>query len=302
VVGHDGVLATAGDVSRRFALASVTKVVTATAVLVAIEEGTLRADDPAGPPGSTIGHLAAHASGLGPDGGVLAPPGQRRIYSNAGFEVLADELGRAAGMTRDRYVREAVLEPLGMTATDVAGSPASGATSCVRDLVALAAAWLMPGRLLARTTVDDATRTWFPGLRGVLPGFGAHDPNDWGFGVERRSDKRPHWTGSHNSPATFGHFGQSGTFVWVDPVAGCSLVVLTDEPFGAWATKTWPALSDAVLAQLRGGIGFNSSYGTGRSIQSRLRSPVRRQDPCVAVRSPLHGTARIDARESGDLT
>lgn len=250
VVGHDGVLAVAGDVSQPFALASVTKVLTATAVLVAIEEGTLRAGDPAGPPGSTVGTLAAHASGLGPDGDVLAPPGVRRIYSNAGFEVLADELGRAAGMPCDRYVREAVLEPLGMAATDVTGSPATGATSCVRDVVALASAWLTPGTLLARTTVDDATRTWFPGLRGVLPGFGPQDPNDWGFGVERRSDKHPHWTGSHNSPATFGHFGQSGTFVWVDPVAGCSLVVLTDEPFGAWAAEAWPALSDAVLARL----------------------------------------------------
>ena len=248
VVDRDGVRAVAGDVDRRFPLASVTKVVTATAVLVSIEEGTLRADDAAGPPGSTIAHLAAHASGLGPDGDVLAPPGERRIYSNAGFEVLAAELARAAGMDRARYVRAAVLEPLAMSDTDVTGSPAAGATSTVGDLARLARAWLVPGPLLARTTVDDATRVRFPGLRGVLPGFGPQDPNDWGFGVEVRGHKSPHWTGSRNGPDTFGHFGQSGTCWWVDPAAGCALVVLTDEPFGAWARDAWPELSDAVLA------------------------------------------------------
>ncbi len=54
--------------------------------------------------------------------------------------------------------------------------------------------------------------------------------------------------GRRNSPATFGHFGRSGTFLWVDPVAGLGVGCLTDRPFGAWAGEAWPALSDAVLA------------------------------------------------------
>ena len=57
----------------------------------------------------------------------------------------------------------------------------------------------------------------FPGLVGVLPGFGRMDPNDWGLGFELRDAKSPHWTGARNSPRTFGHFGGSGTFLWVDP-------------------------------------------------------------------------------------
>ncbi len=51
----------------------------------------------------------------------------------------------------------------------------------------------------------------------MLPGFGVQRPNDWGLGFEIRDAKSPHWTGSANSGRTYGHFGQSGTFIWVDP-------------------------------------------------------------------------------------
>ena len=86
--------------------------------------------------------------------------------------------------------------------------------------------------------------------RGVLPGFGGQDPNDWGLGFEVRGAKSPHWTGTVNSPSTYGHFGQSGTMVWVDPEAGVGLVALTDRDFGDWARTAWPELADAVLAAL----------------------------------------------------
>ena len=63
---------------------------------------------------------------------------------------------------------------------------------------------------------------------GVLPGFGRMEPNDWGLGLELRDGKHPHWTGAHNSPGTFGHFGRSGTFLWVDPERRLALGVLTE--------------------------------------------------------------------------
>ena len=87
----------------------------------------------------------------------------------------------------------------------------------------------------------------FPGLRGVLPGFGVQDPNDWGLGPEIRGSKAPHWTGAGNAPGTYGHFGGSGTFLWVDPDVGIALVALTDRTFGSWAIDAWPRFSDAVL-------------------------------------------------------
>jgi CubicO group peptidase (beta-lactamase class C family) len=86
----------------------------------------------------------------------------------------------------------------------------------------------------------------------VLPGYGRHDPNDWGLGFELRDHKHPHWTGSRNSPRTFGHFGRTGTFLWVDPDAGLALAVLTDRDFGDWAIDAWPVLADAVLAEFDG--------------------------------------------------
>jgi CubicO group peptidase (beta-lactamase class C family) len=66
--------------------------------------------------------------------------------------------------------------------------------------------------------------------------------------VEIRGGKQPHWTGTTNAPSTFGHFGQSGSFLWIDPVAGVVCGGLSDRPFGPWAIRAWPELADAVLA------------------------------------------------------
>lgn len=251
VVRSDGtVLGTYGETGRRFRLMSVTKPLSAYAALVAIEEGAVELDEPAGPEGSTVRHLLAHTSGLAFDEHrVTAAPGTRRIYSNAGFEVLADHIAKATGIPFAEYLRLAVLEPLGMRATDCPGSAGAGAVSTVDDLVRFAAEVQVP-RLLDPQTVAAATSVAFPGLRGVLPGYGGQNPNDWGLGFEIRDHKSPHWTGASSSPRTFGHFGQSGTFLWVDPEAGAACVVLTDRDFGEWAVPLWPALTDAVLSEL----------------------------------------------------
>jgi len=250
VVQDGTVAATYGPVDREFPLASVTKPLAAYAVLVAYEEGVFELDDPAGPEGSTVRHLLAHTSGLAFDEHrVTAPPGTRRLYSNAGFEVLGDTLAKAAGMPFAEYLRQAVLEPLGMTGTSLPGSPAAGGVSTAGDLARFAAELQAP-RLLHPSTVATATSVAFPGLKGVLPGYGHQNPNDWGLGFEIRDGKSPHWTGAHSSPATFGHFGQSGTFLWVDPAARAACVVLTDQAFGEWALPLWPRLTDAVLAEL----------------------------------------------------
>ncbi len=242
---------TVGDIGRRYPWASVTKPATALAVLVAVEEGTLALDEPAGPPGSTVRHLLAHASGLGPEPGPpTEPPGTRRIYSNAGYVELACALEAAAGMPFVDYLGEAVLRPLGMTGTtfaEAAGGAAAGLVGPLADLVALGSEWACP-TLVAHSTWREATSVQFPGLGGVLPGFGPFDPCDWGLGVEIRGTKQPHWTGTGNSPATFGHFGQSGSFRWVDPVAGVLCAGLADRRFGVWASRAWPVLADAVLA------------------------------------------------------
>lgn len=117
VVDADGILDSCGP-DTLFAWASVTKLLTALTVLESVQRAVVDLDEPAGPPGSTVRHLLANASGIAPDDdATLARPGRRRSYSNRGFEVLAE-------------------------------------------------------------FVAEAARPAFPGLAGVLPGFGRQDPND----------------------------------------------------------------------------------------------------------------------------
>ncbi|GEB58954.1 serine hydrolase [Streptomyces gardneri] len=252
VVRADGTLAGShGPTGRRFPLASVTKPLAAYAVLVAYEEGAIDLDEPAGPEGATVRHLLAHTSGLAFDENrVMAAPGARRIYSNTGFEALGDHVAKATDIPFAEYLHQAVLEPLGMASTTLEGSPAKDGVSTVDDLVRFAAEVQAPRLLDARTVLDAMTVT-YPGLTGILPGYGHQRPNDWGLGFEIRDGKSPHWTGATSSPRTFGHFGQSGTFLWIDPDARAACVALTDRPFGAWAVEAWPPFTDAVLAELR---------------------------------------------------
>lgn len=252
VVGASGVLATQGDTGQRYRLASVTKPLVARAAQVAIEEGVFDLDSAAGPAGSTVRHLLAHASGLAMlDDQVVANPGTRRVYSNYGFRVLAETLERESGIEFGSYLREAVFEPLGMADASLDGGAqvaGYGASGSVADLASFACDLLTPATVSAQTHAE-ATGVQFPGLSGVLPGYGVQRPNDWGLGFEIKAAKTPHWTGSANSPQTFGHFGQSGTFIWADPAAGLALVVLTNRDFGEWALPLWPAISDEVLRE-----------------------------------------------------
>jgi CubicO group peptidase (beta-lactamase class C family) len=252
VVGPTGVLAEYGDTRHRFALASVTKPLVARAVQVAIEEGVVGLGTEAGPPGSTVRHLLAHATGYSMNSPeLMAKPGKRRVYSNYGFQVLAETIQQASGIEFGQYVAEAVFEPLDMADTSLDGGASVagfGAASTVADLAAFAGDLLRPSTV-SQEMHDAATDVQFPGLTGVLPGFGVQRPNDWGLGFEIRDSKSPHWTGSANSGRTYGHFGQSGTFLWVDPDADLALVVLTDRNFGDWAYPLWPALSDEVLRE-----------------------------------------------------
>jgi CubicO group peptidase (beta-lactamase class C family) len=249
VARADGVIATHGDVERVFRLASVTKLLTASAVLVAAEEGVVELDEPAGPEGATVRHLLAHASGLPFEGETpIARPGERRIYSNTGYELLAEHVAARAGMPFAEYLTAAVLAPLSLRRTRLEDSPASGACGPLAELLTFGRELLAPS-LVAAETAAEATSVVFPGLKGVLPGFGRQEPMDWGLGFEFKDEKAPHWTGFRNSPRTFGHFGGAGTFLWVDPDAGLACACLTDREFGDWALAAWPALADAVLAE-----------------------------------------------------
>jgi len=250
VLGREGVVGSRGDRARVYRLASVTKLMTALACLVAAEEGVVDLDEAAGPPDSTLRHLLAHSSGLPfeGDGPPLARPGTRRIYSNVGFEVLADLVAEHAEMPFGEYLHAAVFEPLAMARTELRGSPAAEVHGPLDDLVRFSRELLEP-TLVSSETLDEATTVQFPGLAGILPGIGRYDPLDWGLGFELKDAKQGHWSGGLTSPQAFGHFGGSGTFLWVDPVPGIACVCVADREFGPWALEAWPRLSDAVLEE-----------------------------------------------------
>lgn len=248
VLDADGLLAAHGPVDAVLPWASVSKLATSYTILLGVRRGIVRLEDPAGPEGSTLRHLLAHASGYAFEGhGTLAAPGRTRIYSNTGIDVAAAHLAAAADRPFAALLREWVLDPLGMTSTSLVDRPSAGMAGPLADLARLALELLVPS-LLPAAALAEATSPVFPDLRGVLPAFGLQDPCPWGLGFEVRGGKSPHWTGSRCSPATFGHFGRSGTFLWVDPVAGVALACLTDREFGPWAAEAWPPFSDAVMA------------------------------------------------------
>lgn len=242
---------TYGDQSRVFELASVTKLLVAYAALVAVEEGAVELDQPAGPEGSTVRHLLAHTSGLSfREDKVRRTAGERRIYSSTGYEVLADFIAEKTGIEFATYLHEAVFEPLDMMKSELRGSAGHGAVSSVGDLQKFTAELLQP-RLISSQLYQEAVSVQFPGLNGVVPGYGPQRPCDWGLGFELHDRKEPHWLGRESSPAAYGHFGQVGTFLWVDPQLRAGCVVLTDRPFGDWAKPLWSEFNDLLVVAVK---------------------------------------------------
>jgi len=135
----------------RFYIASLAKTITATATLMLLERGALRLEDsvgrwiadlPACARDVRIIHLLQHTSGL-PDyfdafgdtardvdnervlgfvrklQALEFRPGERYAYSNTGYVLLAEVIGRASGRSYADFVKDSVLTPLGMTRTVV---------------------------------------------------------------------------------------------------------------------------------------------------------------------------------------
>jgi len=250
VVSADGVLDQRGATADVMPLASVTKPIAAYATLVAVEEGALELDEPAGPPGATVRHLLAHAAGYAFESGAaaLSRPGVKRIYSNQGFDVLQAHVEERTGIAFGDYVAEAIFQPLGMHASSLRGSAAHAASGSVDDLARFARELLVPSLISAQTWQEFVT-VQFPGMSGVLPGHGRFDPLDWGLGVERNFGRTGHWAGTTISRSAFGHFGRAGTFLWVDPPSRLAGVGVSGRDFGPWALEVWPPLVDAVLTR-----------------------------------------------------
>lgn len=242
-----------GDLGEVFPLASVTKVLTALATMRAVADGYLSLDTVVGtsPGGSpyTVRDLLAHTSGLEVegDGSVFrCEPHERRVYSNQGFELLGRVVEDVTRMPFADWARTQVFEPLGMESTSILGSPARSGISNAMDLSLVVEEFLEP-RLFDPETYELMRTVVLPGLKGVVPGYGMQLDNSWGLGVEVKGDKAPHWTPTSASPASFGHFGVAGSYLWVDPDRQIGAVFLGREPFGQWHKENWQELGDRII-------------------------------------------------------
>jgi CubicO group peptidase (beta-lactamase class C family) len=140
-----------------YPLASVSKPLTATALMVLVEQGRVRLDAPANAylgaaplrarvgraEAATVRRVATHTSGLPLHhhffhldeprrppaieetirryGNLVAAPGESFRYSNLGYGVLEHLIEQVSGMSFEHFVRTAVFEPLGLRDTFVAG-------------------------------------------------------------------------------------------------------------------------------------------------------------------------------------
>lgn len=236
-----------GDLDTNFALASVSKLFSSYAVLIAVDKGLLSLETPAVDGSCNVRELLSHAAGFAFDSlDYLAKPAKRRMYSNAGIEAAITALEKAAGVSFFAWVQKELIDPLELEGLVLQGSGAKDFSASVDDLLKLGIEYLKP--TLISSELAEAMRTvQFAELSGVVPGFGRQNPNPWGLGPEIKGEKSPHWTGKLNSPQTFGHFGQSGSFLWVDPKLGLSAAFLGVKPFSEQHAKLWPELNDLLI-------------------------------------------------------
>lgn len=263
-----------------FDLASITKpVATATSIMKLVETDKLRLCDPVakhipefaqnGKDKITAHQLLTHQSGLTPDNSLrdyddepaksmeriyaldlVAEPGERFIYSDVGFIVLAEIVVRLSGMNVHDFTKKHFFGPLGMTDTgylpgeELRGRAAAteqregrwmcgevhdprayrlggiaghaGLFSTAENLAVYAQMMVGGGqyhgvRVLEQSTVDTMTKTYkVPGGQRCL-------------GWDRRTGYSSN-RGDLYSPRAFGHGGFTGTAMWIDP--GLNLFVI----------------------------------------------------------------------------
>lgn len=312
-------------------LASVTKSFTALAVLRLAEQGRLRLDDrlseylPDFQSGGrvTLRHLLTHTSGV-PDFVSLDDartvdlefsPGERLNYSNTGYIILGRVISAVTGQTYEEHVREAILEPLGMSDTgcdhrelvlkrraagylfspalvnaeysDTAAEPAAGGLySTARDMVRFLRA-LQGGEIVGSETLERAfSPTPLAGGREGAYGYG--------FMVTRYRGLRE-----------IGHGGDiSGFNSYVALYPDIDLAVIVLSNVGMWASGPLPKGADVahqVVEEMAGdrlGPQFPAAVAVeGRTLDRYVgRYHVEAPPPVVAVMGDTVDIEREDDR------
>jgi len=299
-----------------FDLASLTKIVaTTTAIMKLYDEGELDLDDPVSKyipefnnsekRSITIRQLLLHTSGL-PAFRIYVDrfqtreeiiqairneplenkPGEKYVYSDLGFILLAEIVEELSGLSIDRYMQSNFYYPMGMYAAqfnparlgtwmrrrippteidhiygrDIVQGLAhderaffmdgiaghAGLFASARDLAAWAQMMLNKGTYIGREYLKPETVDLFTGHRSNI--------NHRGLGFDRKSEGFSS-AGQLSGLQTFGHLGFTGTSIWIDPEAGIAVILLTNRTFpyrsyGSEIRNVRPAVVDAVMRSI----------------------------------------------------
>lgn len=240
--------------NRRFDFASVTKLLTTHVIADGISAGFAQLDDPIYDPYFTKGFvtlidLLSHASGTRLDGQECVAPRTKRIYTNEAFEIaekfFINSLGTGFEKSTIGTLFEEGLGPQLNSSISFKGSCASSAKGTFNDVMLILHEIRSP-QFLDHDMHAKLINPYHPELAGIIPGFGHMENNLWGTGYQLRGENS-HWMGSHSSPTTYGHFGQSAAFVMHDPVNNISIATVSNQDFGPWAKDAWPLLVDELF-------------------------------------------------------
>lgn len=199
---------------------------------------------------------------------LVAVPAAKADYSDIGFILLGEILAKLAGDPLDVFVRQEILEPLGMTQTCF--NPPTSARRAIPptqddrtfrhriiqaevndenayimggvsghaglfgpaiDVARFAECMLRGGApILKSETVELFTR------REISP-IGTSRALGWD------TPSTPSSSGKHFSARSFGHLGYTGTSLWIDPDRQLSVTLLTN--------RTWPDRSSQQIKTVR---------------------------------------------------
>lgn len=298
-------------------LASLTKVVaTTTSIMKLVDEGKVKLDDPVskyfpefreGNKSSIeVRHLLLHTSGLPAfrvyvdklqtrnkilqavkNEPLVNEPGTEYEYSDLGFILLGEIVGKVSGMPLNEYTRKTFYEPLGMESTwfnpkEVGTWLSSrippteidenyrnktvqaeahderawymdgvaghaGLFSNVQDLSVFAQVLLNKGSYAGKQYIRPETIETFTSKQSTL--------HDRGFGFDRKSPTGFSTAGLLSSNKTFGHLGFTGTSLWVDPEKNIAIILLTNRTYpkrtyGKNISKIRAEVADAVISSI----------------------------------------------------
>lgn len=307
-----------------FLIASITKPVVCTGLLILAERGLLALDDRVeeyvpqfgknGKHAVTLRHLLTHTSGL-PDmlpnnrelrvanapmsefvAGTCAvgldfPPGRGVQYQSMGIAMLGEVIHQVSGKSCPQFLRDEIFEPLGMQDTALGapetwfegphptveriadvripadqvqettwnwnskywrklGVPWGGLLTTPADLGRFAQMMLQGGalgavRVLSPAAVRAATRNQLADMPDVPEANRRCRP--WGLGWRLNWPAHSANFGDFLGPRTYGHWGATGTVMWIDPDLDAAVILLTTQPHGSYLSRASNAIAAAFV-------------------------------------------------------